>query len=74
MKIHTLLVALLLPVLLLSQQPVKREFRGAWIHTVGNQQFKTMSTDSIKAMLIKTLDILEEAGVNAVIFQVRPQA
>lgn len=57
-----------------SQQIPKVEFRGAWIHTVGNQQFKTMSTDSIKNMLCNTLDALEASGVNAVIFQVRPQA
>jgi len=57
-----------------SQQIPKFEFRGAWIHTVGNQQFKTMSTDSIKDLLCKTLDILETSGINAVIFQVRPQA
>ncbi|MFA6770443.1 MAG: family 10 glycosylhydrolase [Bacteroidales bacterium] len=57
-----------------SQQIPKIEFRGAWIHTVGNQQFKTMSADSIKSMLCNTLDALEASGVNAVIFQVRPQA
>ncbi|PKP05923.1 MAG: hypothetical protein CVU10_11350 [Bacteroidetes bacterium HGW-Bacteroidetes-5] len=57
-----------------SQELPKREFRGAWIHTVGNQQFKTMTTDSIKEMFRKTLDNFEKAGVNAVIFQVRPQA
>lgn len=57
-----------------AQTLPKREFRGAWIHTVGNQQFKTMSADSIKQLFIKTLDNFEKAGVNAVIFQVRPQA
>ncbi|MEZ7874467.1 MAG: family 10 glycosylhydrolase [Bacteroidales bacterium] len=57
-----------------SQSLPKREFRGAWIHTVGNQQFKNMSADSIKKLFITTLDNFERAGVNAVIFQVRPQA
>jgi len=57
-----------------AQSLPKREFRGAWIHTVGNQQFKTMSADSIKQLFIKTLDNFEKAGINAVIFQVRPQA
>lgn len=52
----------------------KREFRGAWIHTVGNQQFKNMSADSIKNLFTTTLDNFQRAGVNAVIFQVRPQA
>lgn len=70
-----LLSFLLLFVLTSSAQNLpKREFRGAWIHTVGNQQFKTMHTDSVKEMFRKTLDIFEKAGVNAVIFQVRPQA
>lgn len=56
-----------------SAQP-KREFRGAWIHTVGNMQLRTMSQDEIRAMYIRTLDSLQSAGCNAVIFQVRPQA
>lgn len=57
-----------------AQTNKKEEFRGAWIHTVGNQQFKTMSTKEVKELLLETLDALEEAGINAVIFQVRPQA
>ncbi len=57
-----------------TQQLPKREFRGAWIHTVGNQQFRTMSADSVKSLFKQTLDNFKKAGVNAVIFQVRPQA
>ena len=52
----------------------KREFRGAWIHTVGNRLFPEMSADSIREHLRATLDIFEKTGINAVIFQVRPQA
>lgn len=52
----------------------KREFRGAWIHIVGNTQLRTMSSQEIKQHLRETFDDLEEAGCNAVIFQVRPQA
>ncbi|MBR5857032.1 MAG: family 10 glycosylhydrolase [Bacteroidales bacterium] len=52
----------------------KREFRGAWIHTVGNKQMRTMSVGQIKEMFVKTLDSLKLAGCNAVIFQVRPTA
>lgn len=55
------------------EQP-KREFRGAWIHIVGNTQMRTMTQDQIREMFIQTLDSLEQAGCNAVIFQVRPQA
>ncbi len=59
---------------LYSQDLPKREFRGAWLHTVGNQNFKHMSSDSLKQYLSHTLDVLQQAGINAVIFQVRPQA
>lgn len=69
-----LIIVLSISLTAYNQSLPKREFRGAWIHTVGNQQFKNMSADSIKSLLIKTLDNFSRAGVNAVIFQVRPQA
>lgn len=59
---------------LFAQEPPKREFRGAWLHIVGNQQIKTMTREQIQDWFIRTLDALEEQGCNAVIFQVRPQA
>lgn len=68
------LVALSISINVQSQSLPKREFRGAWIHTVGNQQFKNMTADSIKRMLSTTLDNFSRAGINAVIFQIRPQA
>lgn len=52
----------------------KREFRGAWIHIVGNQKMKTMTTEQIQKWFTGTLDTLRMAGCNAVVFQVRPQA
>ncbi|MCI5560326.1 MAG: family 10 glycosylhydrolase [Phocaeicola sp.] len=51
----------------------KREFRGAWIQCV-NGQFQGKTTAEIQKMLISQLDVLEEAGINAIIFQVRPEA
>lgn len=57
-----------------SQNNPKREFRGAWIHIVGNQTIKTKTTEEIQQWFTETLDVLEEAGCNAVVFQVRPQA
>ncbi|MFA6712985.1 MAG: family 10 glycosylhydrolase [Bacteroidales bacterium] len=57
-----------------AQQLPKREFRGAWIHIVGNEKIKTMTTQEIQQWFIRTLDTLQMAGCNAVIFQVRPQA
>ena len=50
----------------------KREFRGAWIQCV-NGQFQGMPPQQMQAMLIGQLDKLKEAGINAIIFQVRAE-
>lgn len=52
----------------------KREFRGAWIHTIAQSQYQSMSPDRMKQYFVKMLDDLQVAGINAVIFQIRPQA
>lgn len=52
----------------------KREFRGAWVHTVGNQKYREMTADRMKQHFTELLDEFEKAKINAVIFQVRPQA
>lgn len=52
----------------------KHEFRGAWMHTIFQSQYSRQSTDENKAYLRSQLDKLKAAGVNAVVFQVRPQA
>ena len=57
-----------------AQEPPKREFRGAWIHTVGNRTIPTLSSNEVKALLSNVLDSLQLTGNNAVIFQIRPQA
>jgi uncharacterized lipoprotein YddW (UPF0748 family) len=57
-----------------SVQEPRREFRGTWVHTVGNSQYKEMTTDQMKQHFIDLLDEFESAKINAVIFQVRPQA
>jgi len=57
-----------------TQNSLKREFRGAWLHIVGNQTIKTMTTEEIQHWFTSTLDTLQAAGCNAVVFQVRPQA
>ena len=51
----------------------KREFRGAWIQCV-NGQFQGMSTAQMQRTLIQQLDNLQQAGINAIIFQVRAEA
>ena len=52
----------------------KREFRGAWLHVIGQTQWQNKSTEQAKAYIREQLDKLHEAGCNAVIFQVRPTA
>ncbi len=55
-------------------QHPKHEFRGAWIHTVAQSQYAQMNSTQMKAYFTTMLDQLQAAGINAVIFQVRPQA
>ena len=50
----------------------KREFRGAWIQCV-NGQFQGMGTKEMQQTLTYQLDELQKDGVNAIIFQVRPE-
>ena len=51
----------------------KREFRAEWIQSV-NGQFRGMPTEKLKQNLIGQLNSLQKAGINAIIFQVRPEA
>lgn len=51
---------------------LKREFRGAWIQCV-NGQFQGMGTEAMQRTLSYQLDELRKDGVNAIIFQVRPE-
>ncbi len=73
MKIKTLLSLLLFvcaAAILPAQDFPKREFRGAWIQAV-NGQFKGMPAEKMKQTLTSQLDVLQKAGINAIIFQVR---
>lgn len=73
MKIKTLLSLLLFvcaAAILPAQDLPKREFRGAWIQAV-NGQFKGMPAEKMKQTLTSQLDVLQKAGINAIIFQVR---
>lgn len=51
----------------------KREFRAAWIQAV-NGQFRGVPTEKLKQTLVSQLNSLQEAGINAIIFQVRVEA
>ncbi|MCI0692812.1 family 10 glycosylhydrolase [candidate division KSB1 bacterium] len=56
--------------------PPKREFRGAWIATVINLDWPSapgLNPQSQRQELIRLLDELQAAGINAVIFQVRSE-
>lgn len=58
----------------LSARCPKREFRGAWLSTVYQTGYSTRTTAENQAYLRQQLDRLQQAGINAVIFQVRPSA
>ena len=63
---------LLMMIVLASAYAQKREFRGAWIQCV-NGQFQGMTTSAMQTTLTSQLDELQRDGVNAIIFQVRPE-
>ena len=54
-----------------AQNP-KREFRGAWIQCV-NGQYLGKSPAQLREMLSGQLDVLQAAGINAILFQVRAE-
>ena len=52
----------------------KHEFRGAWIQTVGQSRYQQMNSAAMKHYIAEMVRKLDEAGINAVIFQIRPEA
>lgn len=64
--------AALLPVW--GESNPKREFRGAWLHVIGQTQWQNKTTQEAKAYIDDQFQKLQDAGCNAVIFQVRPTA
>ncbi|MDO4949356.1 MAG: family 10 glycosylhydrolase [Bacteroidales bacterium] len=65
-------VALILCASLFPKSP-KREFRGAWIQCV-NGQFQGLSAQQMQQKLTNQLNACQQAGINAIIFQVRAEA
>ena len=58
-----------------TDQSLKHEFRGAWIATVTALDFPASTNPaSQQSELVGMLDRLKAAGINAVIFQVRPES
>ncbi|MDZ7288582.1 MAG: family 10 glycosylhydrolase [candidate division KSB1 bacterium] len=61
---------------LAGSTPPKREFRGAWIATVTNLDWPSspnLTPEAQRNELICLLDELQASGVNAVVFQIRPE-
>jgi len=57
-----------------NSNPPKREFRGAWIATVVNLDWpSSRDSEAQRLELIRILDELKDAGINAVVFQIRPE-
>ena len=54
-----------------AQDIPKREFRGAWLHIIGQGQYAKMTPQETQDYLRDRLNKLDSAGVNAVIWQVR---
>lgn len=52
----------------------KREFRGAWIHVIGQSQWMNKTPAQQKEYITSQFNLLEQAGCNAIFFQVRPTA
>lgn len=73
-RLTLLILALMTAAPAFTQEPPVREFRGAWLHIVGNEQIKTLTREQIQQWMTATLDTLASLHCNAVIFQVRPEA
>ncbi len=73
-RILLILVTAMLAFGAAAQDLPLREFRGAWLHIVGNADMRRMSQEEIRTWLSGTLDVLQKSGCNAVFFQVRPEA
>ncbi|MBQ8047421.1 MAG: family 10 glycosylhydrolase [Prevotella sp.] len=71
-RLACLICLLFFSELLSAQSIKKREFRGAWIQCV-NGQFQGMGTERMQQTLTAQLNELQRDGVNAIIFQVRPE-
>ncbi len=69
---YALLIALIVMSAINVYGQNKREFRGAWIQAV-NAQFQGLTKETMQRTLTYQLDELQKDGVNAIIFQVRPE-
>lgn len=82
-SVSVLLRAVAVVLIALSLSPAstganpKREFRGAWLHIIGQNQYMDLQqkgSEKLQAYIADQIERLHLAGCNAVIFQVRPTA
>lgn len=76
-KLHAIILLLFLAIAsltVLAGEAPKREFRGAWLHVIGQSQYMNKTPQQQREYISGQLDKLQEAGCNAVIFQIRPTA
>lgn len=52
----------------------KHEFRGAWIQTVFQEDYRNLTSKQFRTLMSDRLDRLQAYGINAIVFQVRPEA
>lgn len=81
---HRLLTLLLLSATALTatsaDKYIKREVRGAWMATVSNIDWPSVTGTSVTIRkqqqneMIKYLDVMQQANINAIYFQTRPMA
>lgn len=57
-----------------TEKEAKREFRGAWIQTVFQDEYRSMTPAQMRKDFTRKLDYLQKCGINAIVFQVRPEA
>ncbi|HIL56901.1 MAG TPA: glycoside hydrolase family 10 protein, partial [Rhodothermales bacterium] len=77
MKSRLLFLLSLWLVPLANAQNAKHEFRGAWVASVANLDWPSCngcSSSVQQTQLVQIMDGLKEAGVNAVVFQVRTES
>lgn len=72
-RIAVLLLSVIYFLPIYGQNP-KREFRGAWLHVIGQSQWMNKNVAQQKKYIEEQFDLLQQAGCNAIIFQVRPTA
>ena len=69
-----LLLALTISLTAFAYNNPKREFRGAWLHVIGQSQWQDKSPEQARAYIVDQFNKLQDAGCNVMIFQVRPTA